>query len=35
MKKELITELLQKFEAACYEVKGVPFGKLRAGDFGL
>ncbi|WP_255786055.1 hypothetical protein [Niabella agricola] len=23
MKKELITELLQKFEAACCEVKGV------------
>lgn len=22
MKKELIAELLQKFEAACYEVKG-------------
>ncbi|WP_018630454.1 DNA damage-inducible protein D [Niabella aurantiaca] len=29
MKKELITELLQKFEAACYEVKGVECWSAR------
>ncbi|MBO9617718.1 MAG: DNA damage-inducible protein D [Niabella sp.] len=29
MKKELITELLQKFEAACYEIKGVECWSAR------
>ena len=29
MKKELIAELLQQFEAACYEIKGVECWSAR------